>query len=81
MTVVSVWLLFGLVFAAGIIALQARDLVVAAIVLSAFSFLIALLYGALGALDVGFNEAVLGAGVTGLLFMATIFRTSRRSSD
>jgi multicomponent Na+:H+ antiporter subunit B len=36
---------------------------------------------AMGAVDVGFTEAVVGAGVTGVLFVVLIFRTVRRSSD
>jgi multicomponent Na+:H+ antiporter subunit B len=43
--------------------------------------LVALLYSSLGAVDVGFNEAVLGAGVTGVFFLVAIYRTQRRSAD
>ena len=53
----------------------------AAALLSVFSFTVALLYISLGAVDVGFNEAVLGAGVTGVFFMVAIFKTRRRSQD
>jgi multicomponent Na+:H+ antiporter subunit B len=74
-------LLFLLATVAAVVALQARDLLAAAAVLSAFSFLVALLYSALGAVDVGFNEAVLGAGVTGVLFVVALFHTRRRSAD
>jgi multicomponent Na+:H+ antiporter subunit B len=35
----------------------------------------------MGAIDVGFTEAVVGAGVTGIFFVVLIFQTSRRSSD
>jgi energy-converting hydrogenase B subunit D len=35
----------------------------------------------MGAVDVGFTEAVVGAGVTGVLFVVLIFRTTRRSVD
>jgi multicomponent Na+:H+ antiporter subunit B len=66
---------------AAIVALNVKDLLAAAVVLSLFSFLAALLYIVLGAVDVGFNEAVLGAGVTGVLFVVTIFNTHRRSRD
>jgi len=64
-----------------IVALEVRDLLASAVVLSGFSFLMALLYALLLAVDVGFNEAVLGAGVTGVLFVVAVARTARRTGD
>ena len=72
---------FLLAIIAAVVALRIRDLLAAAVVLSLFSFLAALLYVSLGAVDVGFNEAVLGAGITGVLFVVAIFNTERRSGD
>lgn len=72
---------FVLAIIAAIVALRVRDLLATAVVLSLFSFLAALIYVSLGAVDVGFNEAVLGAGVTGVLFVVAIFNTQRRSKD
>lgn len=72
---------FLLALVAAVVALEVKDLLAAAVVLSLFSFLVALLYISLGAVDVGFNEAVLGAGVTGVLFIVAIFNTRRRSRD
>lgn len=72
---------FMLAIAAAVVALRVRDLLAAVVVLSLFSFLAALLYVSLGAVDVGFNEAVLGAGVTGVLFVVAVFNTQRRSGD
>lgn len=72
---------FLLATVAAFVALRVRDLLAASVVLSLFSFLVALLYVSLGAVDVGFNEAVLGAGVTGVLFVVAIFNTQRRSGD
>lgn len=74
-------LLFIVAIVAALVALQMRDLLAAAALLSVFSFVVALLYGALGAVDVGFNEAVLGAGVTGVLLVVALFHTRRRSVD
>ncbi|HDP95549.1 MAG TPA: DUF4040 domain-containing protein [Candidatus Aminicenantes bacterium] len=71
--------LFLIVTAAS--ALWVRNLVTAVIVLSVFSFFSALLYVAMGAVDVGFTEAVVGAGISGVLMLVTLFRTWRRSSD
>ena len=64
-----------------LLALYVKNLLIAVVTLSVFSFMSALLYVVMGAVDVGFTEAVVGAGVTGVLFVVLIFRTSRRSSD
>ena len=61
--------------------LHVKDLLVAVVTLTAFSFISALIYTVMGAIDVGFTEAVVGAGVTGIFFVVMIFQTSRRSSD
>lgn len=72
---------FVVVSVSALVALEVRDLLAASVVLSGFSFTMALLYAFLGAVDVGFNEAVLGAGVTGVLFVLAVFRTARRTAD
>lgn len=61
-------------------ALRQRDLLASVVVLAAFSFVMALLFSALGAPDVAFTEAVIGAGVTGVLMIAALSRLPRRSS-
>jgi multicomponent Na+:H+ antiporter subunit B len=66
---------------AAVVALVVRDLLAASVALSTFSFIVALLYVVMGAVDVGFNEAVLGAGVTGTLFVVAVFRTRLGSTD
>ena len=64
-----------------IVALEVRDLLVAVVMMTVFSFLMALLFVAMGAIDVGFTEAVIGAGVTGILFVVVVYQTSRKSTD
>lgn len=64
-----------------LLALNVKNLLIAVVTLTVFSFVSALLYVAMGAVDVGFTEAVVGAGVTGVLFVVLIFKTVRRSSD
>jgi len=64
-----------------VISLYVKNLLVAVVTLGVFSFLSALLYVAMGAVDVGFTEAVVGGGVSGVLFIVLIFKTTRRSSD
>jgi len=80
-TSVMILVFFVLALVAALVALQAKDLLAASALLSVFSFLVAMLYVSLGAVDVGFNEAVLGAGVTGVFFIVAVFRTTRRSGD
>lgn len=77
---VEFWLLITLVGLA-IIALQVRDLVAAAVALSGYSFVMALLFVTMGAVDVAFTEATLGAGVTGVLFLVALFFMERGSKD
>jgi len=64
-----------------VLSLYVKNLLTAVVTLSVFSFMSALLYVVMGAVDVGFTEAVVGAGVTGVLFVVLIFRTTRRSVD
>lgn len=64
-----------------IIALRVRDLLAAVTILTGYSFVMALLFVAMGAVDVAFTEATLGAGVTGVLFVVALFATERRSAD
>jgi energy-converting hydrogenase B subunit D len=74
-------LLFVFLFTTALTALYIKDLLVAVVTLTAFSFISALVYTSMGAIDVGFTEAVVGAGVTGIFFVVLIFQTSRRSRD
>jgi uncharacterized MnhB-related membrane protein len=77
---VESWLLIVLV-ALALIALEVRDLLAAAVVLTGYSFIMALLFVTMGAVDVAFTEATLGAGVTGVLFLVALFFMERRSKD
>ena len=73
--------LFVVLIIAALISLAVRNLLTAVVTLSVFSFVSALLYVCMGAVDVGFTEAVVGGGITGVLMVALIFKTTRRSSD
>lgn len=73
--------LFIFLIVMAIISLTVRNLLVAVVTLNVFSFVSALIYVAMGAVDVGFTEAVVGAGVTGVLFIILILKTTRRSCD
>lgn len=74
-------ILFVFLVISAIVALEVKDLLVAVVTLTIFSFTIALLFIAMGAIDVGFTEAVVGAGVTGILFVVAIYQTSRKTND
>jgi multicomponent Na+:H+ antiporter subunit B len=73
--------LFIFLIIAALVSISGKNLIIATVNLSVFSFLSALIYVAMGAIDVGFTEAVVGAGVTGVLFIIIIFNTTRRSED
>jgi energy-converting hydrogenase B subunit D len=64
-----------------IISLQVKDLLSAAMIFGVYSFLMCLLWSSMGAVDVAFTEAAVGAGVSAVFMISTILRTSRRSSD
>lgn len=66
---------------AALLALAVPNLLAAAVVTSAFSFTAAILYMSMGAIDVGFTEAVVGAGIVGVFFVAAISRTTRKTED
>ena len=74
------WLLVILIVTA-LVALSVRDLLAAVAALSAYSFFVALLFSQMGAIDVAFVEATLGAGISGVLFIVALFFTRRRSED
>ncbi|UCG77614.1 MAG: DUF4040 domain-containing protein [Nitrospirota bacterium] len=58
-------------------AVMVKDLLSAAIIFGAYSFLMCLLWTEMGAVDVAFTEAAVGAGVSTIFMIAAIFRTSR----
>ena len=66
---------------AAVIALRVKDLLAASIVFGVYSFLICLLWAEMEAVDVAFTEAAVGAGVSAVFLVATVFNTRRRSSD
>lgn len=63
------------------ISLRVKDLLSAAMIFGVYSFLMCLLWAGMGAVDVAFTEAAVGAGVSAVFLISTILRTSRRSSD
>lgn len=68
-------LLALLVLTAGA-AIIVRDLISAILLLGTYSFFLALVWAWLGAADVAFVEAVVGAGLATVFFLLTLFRTA-----
>ncbi len=83
MTGLEVFNVFILVFlvVAALISLRVKDLLTASVVFGIYSFLICLLWAEMGAVDVAFTEAAVGAGVSAVFLIATVFNVKRRSSD
>lgn len=66
-----------LVVATGAAVLAITDLLDAVVVFGAFSFFSAAFFASLGALDVAFTEAAVGAAITTVLFVAVMRRVER----
>ena len=64
----NVFILVFLVVAA-VIALRVKDLLIASVVFGIYSFLMCLLWAEMGAVDVAFTEAAVGAGVSAVFLI------------
>ena len=71
-------LLLFLVLILAVVSLWIRDLMSAVVVFGAYSFLMCLIWTGMGAVDVAFTEAAVGAGVSTVFFVAVLFNTTRR---
>ena len=74
-------ILLGLTVACALGAVQVRDLLTSVVLLSAFSLFMCLLWIEMGAVDVAFTEAAVGAGGTTVLFGVVVLMTERESQD
>lgn len=81
MIVALEYLVLFLVFICALGALWVRDLLSAAVLFGAYSFMMCLLWAIMGAVDVAFTEATVGAGVSTVFFVAAVFHTTRRTKD
>lgn len=70
-----------LVIICAVAAIQIKDMLGAAIFFGIYSFMMCVLWAVMGAVDVAFTEATVGAGVSTVLFIAAVFRTTRRTKD
>ena len=74
-------IILSLVIILAVGAITVKDLLGAAILFGAYSFMMCLLWAIMGAVDVAFTEASVGAGVSTVFFVAAVFRTTRRTKD
>jgi uncharacterized MnhB-related membrane protein len=71
-------LLFFIIITA-IAAITVKDLLAAIVLLGAYSFIMANMWLQLGACDVAFTEAAVGAGTSTALMIAALSRLSRKA--
>ena len=74
-------LILALVLICAVSTIMMKDLLSAAVIFGVYSFLMCLLWASMGAVDVAFTEATVGAGVSTVLYIGAILHTSRRSND
>ena len=65
----------------GIAIIYLRNLFAVAMLSGIYSLLMASIFVVLDAVDVAFTEAAVGAGVTTVFFVVTVFKTARESKD
>lgn len=67
-----------LLIACALAVIRTKDLVAAVVIFSAYSLVMCLVWQHRGAPDVAMTEAAVGAGVTTVLFLVAISKTTRR---
>lgn len=70
--------LLTLLIGCALAVVRLKDLLAAAIVFSSYSLMLAMLWLYRGAPDVAMTEAAVGAGVTTVLFLTAISKTTRK---
>jgi multicomponent Na+:H+ antiporter subunit B len=71
-------LIFLVMTAAG--AILVKDLISSVFILGTYSFTLALIWALVGAVDVAFVEAVVGAGLATVFFLLTLFTTMEKDT-
>jgi len=61
-----------------VVTIALKDLLAAVVVFSAYSLMMALLWTQLRAPDLALTEAAVGAGVTTVLLIITVYKTTRK---
>lgn len=78
MTALMSDLFLVLIIVAAVGALAVRELMAAVIIFGAFSFFCAIYFAVLGAVDVAFTEAAVGAAITTLFFVTALYRAGEQ---
>lgn len=71
-------IVLALLIPCALAAIALKDMMSAAITFGTYSFLMCLLWTEMGAVDVAFTEAAVGAGVSTVLFIAAVHQSRRR---
>jgi energy-converting hydrogenase B subunit D len=74
-------ILLALTIVAAAAAVQVKDLLASVVLLGVFSLFMCLIWIEMGAVDVAFTEAAVGAGITTVFFVITVFKTDRGTRD
>lgn len=80
LTAAHIIVIFFLIMTA-LASVMAKDLLVAVIIFSAYSFTMAITYLILRSPDVAMTEAAVGGGVTSILFVAVLCKTTRKEEE
>lgn len=80
MSALLVALFLALLVILAVTAVRSRDLLGAVLTLSAYGLVMSLAWAGMGAVDVAFTEAVVGAGASTVFFLATLLRTVREQA-
>lgn len=80
MYAVNIALLLLLLLTAASATFLVKELMSSVFILGSYSFFLALVWAWLGAVDVAFVEAVIGAGLATVLFLVTLFDTAPKDS-
>ena len=80
MTLAFEILLLVLVIMTAAGAILVKDLISSVLILGSYSFLLALVWAWLGAVDVAFVEAVVGGGLATVFFLLTLFGTAPKDT-
>ena len=75
------FVILTIVIILGVAAITVKDLLSVAILIGAYSCMMCILWAIMGAVDVAFTEASVGAGVSTVFFVLAVFRTTRRTKD
>ena len=73
--------LFILLLSLSVAVVLTKDLLAASMIFSVYSLVMAVIFTRLQSPDVALTEATVGAGITTILFIVTIIKTTRSEDD